>query len=72
MQKSKRRFRRSEHEGPADGLQFLSGREIRMIDDLLTSVGEFGEVLLSVKDGRLRFAESRKSFDALKYDGRER
>lgn len=71
MQKNKRRSIRRDDEGPAEGLRFLSGREIRMIDNLLVSVGSFGEVLLSVKDGRLRFAESRKSFDALRYEGEE-
>jgi hypothetical protein len=71
MQAKRRNSVRPDDEGPAEGLRFLSEREIRMIDNLLMSVGSFGQVVLSVKDGRLRFAESRKSFDALKYDGDE-
>jgi hypothetical protein len=48
-------------------LKFLSPREIAFIDDLLASVGEFGEVRLEVKNGRLRFASRTESIDALKY-----
>jgi hypothetical protein len=51
------------------GLQFLSTREVRMIDELLASVGEYGEVKLSIKNGRLRFIERIESIDALKYEG---
>jgi len=51
-----------------DSLRFLSLREIILIDQLLSSVGSFGEVRLTVKDGRLRFAASTKSYDALKWD----
>lgn len=71
MQAKKRRSIPADDEGPAEGLRFLSEREIRMIDNLLVSVGRFGQVVLSVKDGRLRFAESRKSFDARRYEGEE-
>lgn len=49
-------------------LKFLSPRQVRMIDDLLASVGKFGEVRLEVKDGRLRFASKTESMDALKWD----
>ena len=49
-------------------LKFLSPRQVRMIDELLESVGEFGKVQLTVKNGQLRFAERIESIDALKYD----
>ena len=49
-------------------LKFLSPREIYLIDDLLGSVGDFGEVRLEVKNGRLRFASRTESVDALKHD----
>jgi hypothetical protein len=52
-------------------LRFLSAREIYLIDRLLSSVGTFGEVRLTVKDGRLRFAASTKSYDALKWEHHE-
>lgn len=48
-------------------LAFLSPREIYLIDELLAEVGDFGEVRLTVKDGRLRFASRTQSFDALKW-----
>jgi len=49
-------------------LRFLSTREIHLIDKLLSSIGPFGEVRLTVKDGRLRFAASTKSYDALNWE----
>lgn len=49
-------------------LKFLTPREIAFIDDLLDSVGEFGKVQLTVKNGKLRFAERIESIDALKYE----
>jgi len=49
-------------------LKFLSPREIAFIDDLLASVGDFGEVRLEVKNGRLRFASRTESIDPLKYE----
>lgn len=50
----------------ADRLQFLSVDQIMMIDEALDSVGDYGEVRLSVQRGRLRFLVMQKSFDALK------
>ena len=50
------------------GMKFLTRRDITFIDDLLSSVGEFGEVRLEVKNGRLRFASRTESIDALKYE----
>ena len=49
-------------------LKFLTPREIAFIDDLLASVGDFGEVRLEVKNGRLRFASRTESIDPLKYE----
>jgi hypothetical protein len=38
-----------------------------MIDEALSSLGEYGEVRLVVEKGRLRFLITQKSFDALKW-----
>jgi hypothetical protein len=65
---SKQRFERSSEEW---GLRFLSAREVRMIDELLVSVGEFGRDQLTVKSGKLRFVERIERIDALKYEGSE-
>lgn len=48
-------------------LKNLSKDHIRMIDEALGAVGEFGEVHLIVTKGRLRFLITQKSYDALKY-----
>ncbi len=53
------------------GMKFLTQRDITFIDDLLSSVGDFGEVRLEVKNGRLRFASRTESIDALKYEERK-
>jgi len=57
-----------EHGLLIETLKFLSPREIAFIDDLLASVGDFGEVRLEVKNGRLRFASRTESIDPLKYE----
>ncbi len=68
-QKQKKGSSKAENvEGLDKPLRFLSAREIYLIDKLLSSVGTFGEVRLTVKDGRLRFAASTKSYDALKLE----
>ena len=46
----------------------LSSKDILMIDEAITSVGEFGEVRLVVEKGRLRYVVIQKSHDALKYE----
>ena len=48
-------------------LSFLTAREVMMIDDLLASLGAWGEVHLTVQKGKLRFISSTRSFDALKW-----
>lgn len=52
----------------ANRLQFLSNEQVLMIDEALASLGDFGEVRLSVRKGRLRFLVMQKSFDALQWD----
>jgi len=52
-------------------LQFLSSREISIIDEMLAKVSPFGEVRLTVRKGRLRYVASTKSYDALKWDVKE-
>jgi hypothetical protein len=46
---------------------FLLPSHIRMIDEALSSLGEFGEVRLVVEKGRLRFLVTQKSYDTLKW-----
>jgi hypothetical protein len=49
------------------GLENLSCKQAKMIDEALDAVGKFGEVRLIIEKGRLRFLVTQKSFDALKY-----
>ena len=51
----------------ANQYSFLEDQQIRMIDEALSSLGEYGELRLVVEKGRLRFLITQKSFDALKW-----
>jgi hypothetical protein len=55
------------HDKPL-GLKFLKANQIRMIDEALGQVGEFGQVHLVVERGRLRFLVTEKSFDVFKWE----
>ena len=46
---------------------FLLPKHIRMIDEALCALGEYGEVRLVVEKGRLRFLITQKSYDMLKW-----
>jgi hypothetical protein len=48
------------------GMRFLNAEQIRIIDEALRSLGDFGELRLVVEKGRLRFLVTQKSYDALK------
>ncbi len=48
-------------------LKFLKMEQVSMIDEALSSLGEFGEVRLVVEKGHLRFVTVQKSIDALKW-----
>ena len=50
-----------------NSLSFLNQRQIAMIDEALSVLGEFGEIRLIVEKGRLRFIVTQKSIDALKW-----
>jgi hypothetical protein len=50
------------------GLKFLKPSQIRMIDEALLQVGEFGQVHLVVERGQLRFLVTEKSFDVFKWE----
>jgi hypothetical protein len=50
-----------------DLLSFLDQRQVTMIVEALSALGEFGELRLVVEKGRLRFIITQKSFDALKW-----
>ena len=53
--------------GDSCTLKFMELQQVSMIDEALTSLGEFGEVRLIVEKGKLRFLVTQKSFDALKW-----
>lgn len=48
-------------------LTFLTQRQIFMIDEALSALGEYGELRLIVEKGRLRFLVTQRSIDALKW-----
>ena len=60
--------RKSGNNRKRGALSFLRQAQIRMIDDALTDVGEFGEVRLIVTKGRLRFVVTQQSHDALQWE----
>ena len=47
--------------------QFLTPTQVAMIDEALSSLGEYGELRLVVEKGRLRFVITHKSFDVSKW-----
>lgn len=49
-------------------LKFLSESQVRMVDEALAAVGQFGEVRLVVQKGRIRYVVVEKSHDALKWE----
>ena len=48
-------------------LSFLDQRQVKMIDEALSALGDYGELRLILEKGRLRFIVTQKSFDALKW-----
>lgn len=48
-------------------MSFLDQHQVKMIDEALSALGEYGELRLIVEKGRLRFVVTQKSFDALKW-----
>jgi hypothetical protein len=52
----------------SSSLNFLNHRQVVMIDEALSALGEYGEIRLIVEKGRLRFLVTQKSFDALKWE----
>jgi len=48
-------------------LSFLNQSQVKMIDEALSALGDYGELRLVVEKGRLRFIVTQKSFDALKW-----
>ena len=48
-------------------ISFLDQRQVKMIDEALAALGDYGELRLVVEKGRLRFIVTQKSFDALKW-----
>lgn len=53
--------------GDNEPLTFLDSRQVLMVDEALSSVGEYGEVRLVVEKGRLRFIVTNRSYDALSW-----
>jgi hypothetical protein len=48
--------------------RFLQQQQIQMVEDALSSLGEYGEVRLVVEKGQLRFLVTQKSIDMLKVE----
>lgn len=57
----------SDHKSELRSLSFLNSRQVMMIDEALSRVGDFGEVRLIIEKGRLRFVTTQNSFDVLKW-----
>ncbi len=55
-------------DGEIYSLRFLNAKQVSMIDEALSSLGDYGEVRLVVEKGKLRFLATQKSFDALKWE----
>jgi hypothetical protein len=55
----------TENEGSS--YQFLQANQIAIIDEALSSIGDFGEVRLVVEKGRLRYLVTMQSHDILKW-----
>lgn len=45
----------------------LTDLQVAMIEEALSSLGDYGELRLVVEKGRLRFVVTHKSFDVLKW-----
>jgi len=52
---------------PATKQAFLTPPQVAMIDEALSSLGDYGELRLVVEKGRLRFVVTHKSFDVSKW-----
>ncbi len=50
-----------------ESLNFLKMRQVVMIDEALSDLGEYGEIRLIVENGRLRYVVRQTSFDAIKW-----
>ena len=58
-----------DHLAPRLRLKKLSGEQLKMIDEYLASVGEYGEVHLIVQNGELRYinkVESHRAWATIK------
>lgn len=53
----------------SNGTRHLEPEQIAMIEEVLGTVGEYGEVRLVVEKGRIRFITASRSYDALKWRG---
>ena len=52
---------------PGPRQSFLTPPQVAMIDEALSSLGDYGELRLVVEKGRLRFVVTHKSFDVSKW-----
>jgi len=48
-------------------VQALEKREIKMIEEALAKLGDFGEVRLAIEKGRLPHVVTQRSYDPLKW-----
>ena len=54
-----------------DDLKVLNQEQVKMIDEALVEIGDFGEVRVVVNDGKFRFLILQKSFDAINMTPRD-
>jgi hypothetical protein len=59
--------RKQNNKNDVRSLRFLNPRQVMMIDEALSKVGDFGEVRLIIEKGRLRFLTTQNSYDVLKW-----
>lgn len=52
-------------------LKFLNPKQVTMVDEALSTLGDFGELHLVVVKGNLRFIIVQKSYDATKLQSEE-
>lgn len=52
---------------PGEKQKFLTPNQVAMIDEALSSLGDYGELRLVVEKGRLRFVVTHRSFDVSKW-----
>lgn len=67
MAENRKKIKAVSDDGKIYETKFVEIQQLSMIDEALSSLGEYGEVRLVVEKGRLRFLVTQQSFDALNW-----